>query len=43
MKQKESMNCLRMAHKLDCVATIMRSNQTNTTVNKTIFLKSISI
>lgn len=32
MKQKESMNSLRMAHKLDCVATIMKSNQTNTVV-----------
>lgn len=29
MKQKESINCLRMAHKLDVVATIMKSNQTN--------------
>lgn len=32
MKQKESMNSLKMANKLDCVATIMKSNQTNMTV-----------
>ena len=39
MKQKESMNCLRMAHKLDCVNTIIRSNQTSQTVYKQFYLK----